>query len=241
MATRQDIQIADDLVKSFNAVCSAVDNIIAASKDEDIFGNQLNADVSILKETIAEENTNGVLGRNTAITSFLAGHNIEISLQNFTDRTISRYNTDRGLLEQKSKTINSAVEEITDIEVLKTEGAKHINNVIQSRPVKYGTAYRYANIINDLLDASSYILNGINPDNGMIFDGDLKERVLMYLNQIPQFNLGVWPMDIDDVNDMVEVANSVINDISTHDVLILAKRIDDNVPKLPLIRRNWAL
>ena len=50
MIKRHEIQATDDLVKYFNAICAAVDNMLATTQSEDVFGNPLSINIGPLSQ-----------------------------------------------------------------------------------------------------------------------------------------------------------------------------------------------
>ena len=118
------------------------------------------------------------------------------------------------------------------------------NPTVNVSAVNYDKQTWYTNIINDLLDASSYVLHGITPEDGTplsMTDTQKKERVRMYLNQIPQFiGLVSDPTLLTDCNDMKAKADYVLSHLDDTALNDLGTYIDTNVEKLPLLRRNWA-
>ncbi|GAG91069.1 unnamed protein product, partial [marine sediment metagenome] len=106
---------------------------------------------------------------------------------------------------------------------------------------EYNTALR----INNWLDAASYAARNIHYSTGesMSWD-DTEKRVLIaqFMKRVNDYSGMKFPSEIQDyVTEMKETANYVTSNLATEDPVVIGQYIDASVPKLPLMRRLWAL
>lgn len=231
------------LTRKFNRISIALDSMICLLSGKFIDGTEYTEDVVQLKQDIVTNKVN-FDSKNTELETYQAKHPTITSLETYTDKTGYQFSTDITNLKDKATALITDTEKSKTFAVLKNKASMHKNTTALCSPVPYyQSPYFWANSINDLLDAASYTLRGINSDNGESLgctEDQIEARVHNYLNQIPGLVELYYPSDITDVDSMGAVAAFALSQLGIYSSEILAQYIDDNVEKLPTMMRNWA-
>lgn len=238
---RVDFIIAKQLVDNFNRIVLTADGQLSLMIGKLQDGSFYTDDINVLREDIARCST-FILKTSDNLDVYKTKRQISINLESYSSKDLVRYDNEKQTIKLVSIASNEEAIKAANFNVLTVKAVAFENPIELASPVIYENSYSYANIINDLLDASSYVLRNINPETGDITtltDEEIRQKVKSYLIQLSNFIVS-WPNDVTDADNMVDIADSVLADLSTISFETLAQRIVDNVPKLPLIRRNWA-
>jgi len=240
---RHEMQSSDDIQKKSNLCILTVDVIVATMQGELVDGTPISTDIAELTLSI-QNNLVSLLNMITGLIVFRSKRGLVHRLEDYINKTFDIiYVNEIPVIEAAGRLAEAEAVKATNFNALKNAAKKIENPFNLASPVAYETPYRYANICNDLLDAASYTLNNVNPSTGELYgltDIEIRTKVKKVLQPFNYYASGWFPADIDDVPLMQSVHDSVIADIDTVDLAILQNRIDSQIPKLPLIRRNWA-
>jgi len=247
MKVRHEICATHDLSRKYNEIVNGLDFLITylLRNVSPADGTPLHTDLQALKAEIVEVGVS-LKDIKAALLMFVTKRNITYDLSKYIDINATTLNTKLSVAETLLTKIATDISKVSvnTIDKIKTYASTVTNPTVNVSAVMYENAVKYANIVNDLLDASSYVLHNINPDDGTALgftDEQKKERVRMYLNQIPLF-IGkiVDSTLLTECNEMEAVADYVLIHLDDTALNDLGTYIDANVEKLPLMRRNWA-
>lgn len=234
---------AYDTVRHFNGIERTINVCIFLLQDQAPDGTPLNETLENLKSMISQ-NCQFIQNKYSDIEKFVIGYG-GYDFEEFTNKKSPKILADKVNANTFSTTLYDAVNDpqIDTKEKLATISA--INPLISATPVSMFPSLHYTIILNDLLDASSYTLKGINESNGIGIgwtDQEKKEIVTRYLIQFPNFlNIPYASWLQPEVDLMVLVKDYVLSNLDVLPLLDLANYIDTNITKLPLFRRVWAI
>ena len=231
-----------ETVRHYNKVVVLGDGCLALLKDEDINGNPLDKTLENLKTDI-HGNCQSILTTSTNIQAFLNGHDA-YDLSAYTDRTQAEILAEKPSVDSFASNLEVAIEEPQIDSVVKLGQITASNPIDYAVPVKREESYHHAIILNDWLDASSYTLQNIDHRTGGAISLTKEQQKIQAWGMLNQFeNLTTsYPSEIQSyVNKMWAVRNYVLGELGTANLLDLAQYIDNNIPKLPLMRRLWAI
>lgn len=231
-------------VKEYNRAVTNIEFCKALLVDEDINGVVLDKPFEDLVSIIKNVADDCVL-KFGKLNVFL-NRCEQYALENHTNRSRQLVLGDKTTTDSFVVSLKDAVSapQIKDKTKLSQLADSVVNPLDYLTPVQLETPYHYAVMMNDWLDASSYTMRGINQANGQPLAMDDKQKRAYVRGALGQFdNLQYsWPVDIaSDITKMWDVRNYVLANLDSTDLLVLAKHIDDNIEKLPLLRRLWAL
>jgi hypothetical protein len=249
MAKRHEMQASVDIVTADHFVVDRVEALLRLMQDLDGDGNPLlddNGDpysVDQLKQFVIDI-AQKIPIRKNGTDYFIANRLITFDLGLYTSKSLQKVKDDMTGQDNHVINIRAEFNRANTKKKLRDLALANQNPFGYASPVNYDFAYQAANIINDFLDAASYVLRNIDFRNGnttTLTDTEIKQQVSALLYQIPNYSGANFPADILDVQDMVDAANYVLAHINDTALLTLADYIDANVEKLPLMRRNWAV
>jgi len=100
----------------------------------------------------------------------------------------------------------------------------------------------HANILHDILDALSYELQGRNSNTGELYGLTSQQRDKLFNNRIFTANLYLSKLpDNEDKQELGGILSYVETNISKINYTVIGKYIDENLSKLIMVRRGWAL
>lgn len=236
---------AYDTIKHFNHVVSAIDGVLANLKNEDIDGYPLEFSLAEIKAGISSECQN-TINRYSNIDKFLKGHEV-YDLLKWTNKTRVKILTDKPIADKIAKDLPVSVNagSVNRLERLAAIASNFTNNLEYATPLKLSTEMHYAIILNDWLDASSYICKGINPNDGSVSTKTDEQKRAYVKGCLKQFGNLTWYRFSNElrteVNAMQAVRDEVMAIVDKALLSDIASLIDGNIPKLPLMRRVWAI
>ena len=242
---------AFDTTRYYNKVVQGLDACVAALAGEDVNGypllNDLGQSMTLtdLKATI-QDYTAYILSKFSRVDIFVRGFDV-YDLLEWTNKPRADLLADKITSDEFCDRLKTAVTDtrITNTTKLAALAEDHPSPLMYITPVQLITEFHYTIMLNDWLDASSYMLKGINPNTGepaTKTDKEKREYVKGCLNQFGNLTGYGFSNELrTEVTIMQEVRDQVMAVIDTSDLLEIAKLIDDNIPKLPLMRRIWAI
>lgn len=247
MKQRHEIIATHELSRKTNDIVNTIDMIITY-----LLANRSPEDATPIYATLAELKADIVArgvslkGIKSKIATYITKRGVTFDISQYIDSNLIALNTKladcESLLTKVSTDISKAGN--NTFEKIAAYAQTLTNPMSNVSAVAYDTDTKYVNIINDLLDAASYSLHGVNPDNGTALgetDEQIKIRVRGYLIQVPRFKRDSFtPELLTDYNQMKAVADYVLANLEIIPLNDLGTYIDSNVEKLPLMRRNWA-
>lgn len=107
-------------------------------------------------------------------------------------------------------------------------------------PVLYELPYsvRMANISNDCIDALYYELNGLNPYTGELISLDAETITTLI---VKRSDVALKYANISGDSDLISASHWISQNATSAKISDIISYIETNVPKLPLLRRYWAL
>lgn len=231
-------------MKAHNEHVQSIETCIAYLSDHDWEGNLLNADLAMLKSNVTQV-CESLSMRTQKLTQFVSTHDayetagyIEIpttqlvaaasAAGNFASRlssevVVARINTKGRLAELASSFTNPL---------------DYINHKPLSRE------HHNAIMLNDWVDAAYYTLNDIHQHTGVTLGWTAlrcKELARKYLLQIYSLPAAGYPVDVsDEVSTVLEAAEWTLDNLNSSSIEELTTYLG-TIPKLPLLRRMWAV
>lgn len=245
MKQRHEIAATHDISRKYNDLVNVIDYIVTymLKNVSQETGEPIYTDVATLKTELANWGVS-LKELKTSIATFISKRQITFDLSQYIDKNLIALNTDLATIDNfLTKTVTD-IEKLNTLAKIATAAATIINPTVNVSAVNYDTETHKTNSINSLLDASSYVLHDINPEDGTVLnwtDEQKKQRVQNYLNQIPlKMSYVREETLLADCMQMKSVADFVLANLDTVPLNDLGTYIDTNVAKLPLLRRNWA-
>jgi len=230
-------------IRHWNRAVHDIRGCINFLKDQSADGTTLNEPLENLKNYISQGATE-IIKKAGDIDKFFKKHEV-YDLTEFADKTRE------DVLAELPPVITFANNISTLIVSPSIKGKRTLAAINVIQPITFMTSLQiyplmqYTGIMNDWLDASSYSLKGIDPNDGsllLITDEEKKNMVRGWLNQFVNLLGFVYPLELKtEVTMMTSVKNWVLANLDSLSPLAIAAYIDANVPKLPLIRRIWTL
>jgi len=194
---------------------------------------------------IIQANANSVIKSFAKLDTFIDGYET-YDLTKYSDRTQYKIKDDKVLSDDFCDTSVQVVfaPNINNITKLSNLHDEITYPLDYPAPVNLETLVRYAGSINDKIDVASYIFRNINHQNGTetnLNEHEQREKALMYLHTTDNIVGLSYPPELSaDVANMVDCINYIYAHIND-DLIVLANYIDNAIPKLPLMRRSWAI
>lgn len=243
MKSHHEFFHAYETVKKYNYHYRNILGCLSFLKDQSTDGTVLNKTLAELKAIIVST-LQFIQADFPRIKVFINGHeNYDLLIHS--NRALNEIVADDIKILSFTPTAINAVSAANINNKAKLAAISMTNPLISCSPVAMFPSMRYLGILNDLLDASSYVLHGINPDDGTVLpltDDQKKARVVGYLNQFVNFITHPWPFEFQgEVTLMVTVKDYILSNLNSISLNDLGTYIDTNITKLPLIRRSWAI
>lgn len=244
MKFHHKFQHASDTVRNHNEIVRFTDIVLAMLQDKGLDGTTLGETLESLKSQIAYLVGAGKTNFGK-IEKFINGHS-SYDMEEFTDRAAYQILAKKLELDDFADKVISAINaaSINNKTKLAALAFGRTNPLMMASPVSLYPLMQYTCIMNDWLDASSYVLKGIDPNNGGAMDFKKQEKQIVsgWLNQFPNLDGFQYPSELQpEVDLMMAVKNYVLANLDIIPFADLAAHIDYNIPKLPLMRRAWAI
>ena len=235
---------------NFNVCKQSVDGIILLLQGKLLDGSIApgqNGDATVdeLKAYI-RENLDWVASKMQTLKDFLEKHE-PYNVLDYTTMNKNTFDTAKTQIDSFKTNLLAAIDSpsINNSTKLANLATVHVNNLAFISPVEYKDRLGRAVTVNDLLDASSYVLHDINPDTGVKLnytDEQKRGRVEKYLTSFFRLYDYNYPSSIQSYMETLHlVAEYVSSNLQTMACDLLGKYIDENTEKIPALRRLWAL
>jgi len=238
---------ARQTTKTWNTLINHVDLAISLLRNEDLNGYFLNETFENLLSLI-NLNCSHVINKGGNIFKFLNGHDSYV-LESYTDRSRYKVLQDKLISDEFGarfvQLVNRPqISNLTKLAAIEVPSDIAIASLTHAAPLLMEKDQQYALMMNDWLDAASYIFKNIDFNTGeptAFSEQERRDKVTKMLGQFTPLEHFSYRQDLqDEVNLFIATKDYIISNISD-DVTVLSAYIDSNVDKAPLIRRVWSL
>ena len=245
MKVRHEISVTHELSRNFNQIVNSIDVLLTyiLKNVDNSTGEPIYTDIAALKADLVNLGLS-LKGLKAKIAEFITKRNITFDISQYIDSNLIILNSKLTTIESFLTTTVTDIGKLNTFAKIATAASALTNPAVDVSAVNYDTDTRYVNSTNNLLDASAYTMRGINENDGTplnMTDEQLKAKVRGYLAMVPSFTRLDLPTELNaDMDSMRAVSDYVLAHLDNTPLTDLATYIDTNVPKLPLMRRNWA-
>lgn len=238
---------AFDLIRHHTDMVTMSDALESLKENKDINGGSLGLSIGDAKTEI-DRVSKAVILKSDNIQIFIDRHD-SYDLSIYTDKTHFEALTDKAVAKTFANEMivvskDTDIKTLDDLSKVETKPSA-ILNYANSVNFTVNSPEHYLLMMNDFMDASGYVLRGINHKTGqseVLLDGEKKDLVRRMLNQFRNL-LGIFysPNLRIEVDALIVVKNKVLNDLDTESLIDIADYIVNNTDRLPLMRRLWSL
>lgn len=227
--------------RQYNNIVTSNDVALISLQNKSLDGDDLSATIDTLKVYVCDSCDTSV--KNFLLLNQFMEKTESYDLTLYSNKSLPQIATDKISSDKFCSDLTLAIASPNIKDLTKLATIVIANPIDYITPVVLETGYHYATMMNDWIDACAYCLHGINERDGTLHkldDEQIKSYVRGCLSQFQNLSGYKYPFELSsDVDLMTNVKDYVLSRLDTEDFETLAKYIDDNVEKIPMLRRTW--